>query len=148
MSPLHVVALEYVVAFYPLLLTIIVYICIQLHARDCQVIVCLCRVFCKCFSSCRQRWGRQWDPSASLVHTFAAFLLLSYSKILIISLQLLSYTQLYIFLLEEQLAHRRGCSMIHHWNGLVRNIFHLLFLPCSSFVSLCSYQHFFCCCIQ
>ena len=95
-SPLHVVALEYVVAFYPLLLTVIVYICIQLHARDCQVIVCLCRVFCKCFSSCRQRWGRQWNPFASLVHTFAAFLLLSYSKILIISLRLLSYTQLHL----------------------------------------------------
>ena len=95
-SPLQVIALEYTVAFYPLLLTIIVYICIQLHARDCQVIVGLCRVFCKCFSSCRQRWGRQWDPSASLVHTFATFLLLSYSKILIVSLQLLSYTQLHL----------------------------------------------------
>ena len=95
-SPLHVVALEYIVAFYPLLLTVIVYICIQLHARDCWVIVFLCRVFCKCFSSCRQRWGRQWDPFASLVHTFAAFLLLSYSKILIVSLQLLNYTQLHL----------------------------------------------------
>ena len=95
-GPLHVVALDYVVAFYPLLLTISVYICIQLHARDCRVIVCVCRVFCKCFSSCRQRWGRQWDPSASLVHTFAVFLLLSYSKILIISLRLLSYTQLHL----------------------------------------------------
>ena len=95
-SPLHVVALEYIVAFYPLLLTVVVYICIQLHARDCWVIVCLCRVFCKCFSSCRQRWGRQWNPFASLVHTFAAFLLLSYSKILIISLRLLSYTQLHL----------------------------------------------------
>ena len=95
-SPLHVITLEYIVAFYPLLLTIIVYICIQLHARDCWVIVCLCQVFCKCFSSCKQRWGRQWDPSASLVHTFATFLLLSYSKILIVSLQLLSYTQLHL----------------------------------------------------
>ena len=95
-GPLHVIALEYVVAFYPLLLTIIAYICIQLHARDCRVIVCLCRVFCKCFSSCRRRWGRQWDPFASLVHTFASFLLLSYSKILIVSLQLLSYTQLHV----------------------------------------------------
>ena len=28
-SPLHVIALEYIVAFYPLLLTVIVYICIQ-----------------------------------------------------------------------------------------------------------------------
>ena len=95
-SPLHVVTLEYVVAFYPLLLTLIAYICIQLHARDCRVIVCLCKVFCKCFNSCRHRWGRQWDPFASLVHTFAAFLLLSYSKILIISLQLLNYTELYV----------------------------------------------------
>ena len=95
-SPLQVVALEYTVAFYPLLLTVIAYICVQLHARDCRVIVCLWRVFCKCFSSCRQRWGRQWDPAASLVHTFAAFLLLSYSKILFVSLQLLSYTQLYV----------------------------------------------------
>ena len=95
-SPLHVVALEYIVAFYPLLLTVVVYICIQLHARDCWVIICLCRVFCKCFSSCRRRWGRQWDPFASLVHTFAVFILLSYSKILIISLRLLSYTQLHL----------------------------------------------------
>ena len=95
-SPLHVITLEYVVAFYPLLLTVIVYICIQLHARDCWVIVCLCRVFCTCFSSCKQRWGRRWDPFASLVHTFAAFLLLSYCKILIISLRLLSYTQLHL----------------------------------------------------
>ena len=58
--------------------------------------VCLCRVFSKCFSSCRQSWGRQWNPFASLIHTFAAFLLLSYSKILIISLQLLNYTQLHV----------------------------------------------------
>ena len=95
-SPLHVVALEYTVAFYPLLLTVVAYICVQLHARDCRVMVCLWRVFCKCFSSCKRRWGRQWDPIASLVHTFAAFLLLSYSKILFVSLQLLSYTQLYV----------------------------------------------------
>ena len=95
-SQLHVIALEYTVAFYPLLLTVVAYICVQLHARDCQVMVCLWRVFCVCLSSCRRRWGRQWDPVASLVHTFAAFLLLSYSKILFVSLQLLSYTQLYV----------------------------------------------------
>ena len=95
-SPLQVIALEYTVAFYPLLLTAIAYICVQLHARDCRVMVCLWRVFCKCFGSCRRRWGRQWDPAASLVHKFAAFLLLSYSKILFVSLQLLSYTKLHI----------------------------------------------------
>ena len=96
LDTIHVAALEYVVAFYPLLLTIIAYVCIQLHARGCRVIVCLWQVFCKCFSCCRQRWGRQWDPAASLVHTFAAFLLLSYSKILTVSLELLAFTQLYV----------------------------------------------------
>ena len=40
LSTLHVVTLDYVVAFYPLFLTIIAYICIQLYARDCKVIVC------------------------------------------------------------------------------------------------------------
>ena len=40
-SPLHVITLEYVVAFYPLLLTVVVYICIQLHARGCWVICLL-----------------------------------------------------------------------------------------------------------
>ena len=96
MSPLHVVTLEYVVAFYPLLLTFIAYVCIQLHARGCRVIVCLCRMFCIFLSTCRQRWGRQWDPLASLLNTFAAFLLLSYSKIWFVSLQLVAYTQLYV----------------------------------------------------
>ena len=96
MSPLHVVTLEYVVAFYPLLLTFIAYVCIQLHARGCRVIVCLCRMFGKFLSTCGQRWGRQWDPLASLLNTFAAFLLLSYSKIWFVSLQLVAYTQLYV----------------------------------------------------
>ena len=83
-------------AFYPLFLTVIAYICVQLHARDCQFMVCLWRVFCKCFSCCSQRWRRQWDPIDSLVHTFAAFLLLSYSKILFASLQLLSSARLHV----------------------------------------------------
>ena len=56
-SPLQVVALEYTVAFYPLLLTAVAYICVQLHARDCRVMVCLWSVFCKCFSSCIDRGG-------------------------------------------------------------------------------------------
>ena len=96
LGTIHVLTLEYVVAFYPLLLTIIAYICIQLHARGCRIIVCLWRVFCKCFSCCRRRWRGKWDPAASLVHTFAAFLILSYSKILFVSLQLLNFTPLYV----------------------------------------------------
>ena len=85
MTALQVLSLEYIVAFYPPLLTIVLYICIQLHARDCRPLVYLWRPFHKCCSCLSQRW----NPSESLVHAFAAFLLLSYSKILFVSFKLL-----------------------------------------------------------
>ena len=85
MTTIQALSLEYIVAFYPLFLTIILYICIQLHARDCKPLVCLWKPFHKCFACMSQNW----NPLESLVHTFAAFLLLSYSKILFVSFSLL-----------------------------------------------------------
>ena len=85
MTTIQALSLEYIVAIYPLLLTIVLYVCIQLHARDFQPLVCLWRPFYKCCACISQRWS----PSQSLVHTFAAFLLLSYSKILSVSFSLL-----------------------------------------------------------
>ena len=85
MTTIQALSLEYIVAFYPLLLTIILYICIQLHARDCKPLVYLWKPFHKCFACISQNWS----PLESLVHTFAGFLLLSYSKILFVSFGLL-----------------------------------------------------------
>ena len=85
MTTVQALSLEYIVALYPLLLTIILYICIQLYARDCKLLVYLWKPFHKCFV----RMPQKWSPLESLVHTFAAFLLLSYSKILTVSLSLL-----------------------------------------------------------
>ena len=67
-NPLHVITLEYVVAFYPLLLTVIVYICVQLHARGCWVIVCLCRVFSVSVSAAVNKVGL--DSGIHLLHLF------------------------------------------------------------------------------
>ena len=92
LGPIHVIALEYIVAFYPLFLTAVTYVCIQLHTRECRVIVCLWRPFGRCLGCFRETW----DPTKSLVHAFSSFLLLSYSKILLVSLQLLVYSHLYI----------------------------------------------------
>ena len=92
MTTLQALSLEYIVALYPLLLIIVLYICIQLHARDCKPLVFLWKPFHKCCTCMSQKWS----PSESLVHTFAAFLLLSYSKILFVSFSLLQsgeYTQ-------------------------------------------------------
>ena len=85
MTANQALTLEYIVAFYPLLVTTICYICIQLHARGHKPLVYLWKPFHKCCTCISQRW----NPSESLVHTFAAFLLLSYSKILFVSFSLL-----------------------------------------------------------
>ena len=84
LNMLHVLSLEYIVAFYPLFLIITIYICIQLHARDFKVFVYLWMPFQKCCSG-----RRNWNILESLIHAFAAFILLSYSKILVTSLVLL-----------------------------------------------------------
>ena len=85
MTTTQALSLEYIVAFYPLLLTIIFYICIQLYARGYKPLVYLWKPFHRCFACMSQKW----NPLESLVHAFAAFLLLSYSKILFVSFSFL-----------------------------------------------------------
>ena len=88
LTPIQVVALEYVVAFYPLLLIFITYTCVELYAKDCRLMVWLWRPFRRCLVFALR--GR--EISFSFVHAFSSFLLLSYSKILFVSFQLLSAT--------------------------------------------------------
>ena len=89
LNMLQVLSLEYIVAFYPLFLIIVIYICIQLHARDFKIFVYLWMPFRNCC--------RNWDSLETLIHAFAAFLLLSYSKILLTSLTLLKSSNYPLF---------------------------------------------------
>ena len=69
---------DYITALYPILMTILVYALIELHARNSRVVAIASvplRILYHCFH------GR-WDPKQSILSTFATFLLLSYSKIL------------------------------------------------------------------
>ena len=91
LTTLHVVALDYLVACYPLILIALTYICIELHAKNCRLVVCLWKRFNLCFSYCRRRW----NPKTTIIHAFSTFLVLSYSKLLFISLNLLASTRLY-----------------------------------------------------
>ena len=91
MSTLHTLALEYVVAVYPLLLTLVIYVCIEMYDRGVRVVVCMWRPFHVCFT----RFRRRWNPKGSVINTFATFLLLSYSKLLTVSYQLLDASTLY-----------------------------------------------------
>ena len=91
LTPIQVVALEYVVAFYPLFLIITTYICVELYVRECRLIVWLWRPFSRCLTFVLR--GR--ELKFSLVHAFSSFLLLSYSKISTISIQLLAASNLH-----------------------------------------------------
>ena len=86
MRIIHVLALQYIPALYPLFLVIISYILIELHARNCRLVVWLWKPFC--FLCVRFR--RNWEAKTSIIDAFATFLLLSYTKILLVSFSLLT----------------------------------------------------------
>ena len=87
----HALALEYLVAFYPIFLILLTYACIKLHDSNFRPVVWLWKPFHRHFAHFRRRW----DSKASIVNAFTTFLLLSFSKILFVS-----FTLLYTFPLK------------------------------------------------
>ena len=85
-TTLQILALDYVIAVYPLVLLIVVYLLVKLHDSNFKVIVCLWRPFHRCFVHFR----RDWNIKTSLIDSFATFLLLSYMKFLSVSSDLLT----------------------------------------------------------
>ena len=77
MSTLHTLALDYVVAIHPLVFTVVIYLCIEMHDRGVRIVVCVWRPFHVCFA----RFRRRWDPKCSVVNAFATFLLLSFKAV-------------------------------------------------------------------
>ena len=80
LRPIHVLflAIGYISAFYPFLLILLTWLCVELHGRNFKPIVCLWRPFHGCFVRLR----RGWNTKSDLIDVFASFFLLSYSKIL------------------------------------------------------------------
>ena len=91
LTPIQVLALEYIIAVYPLFLIASTYIGVELYARDCRLIVWLWRPFSRCLAYVL----KGAELNLSLVHAFASFLLLSFSKILFVSFQLLAVTKVF-----------------------------------------------------
>ncbi len=91
MSLVDVYALEYLVATFPLFLVLLIYVTVQLHARGCKILVYLWKPFRICCTR-TQRW---MDPRGSIIHVFATFLMLSYTKLVIVSLYLIRYIYSY-----------------------------------------------------
>ena len=87
----QIIALEYIVAIYPLVLLLIFFALITAYERGVRVVVCILRPFHQ-FSA---RFRRQWDIKHSVIDGFASFILLSHMKILYTSSYLLYATNVY-----------------------------------------------------
>ena len=90
---LTIVALDYIVAMYPLLLMIISYLLIVLYDRNYRVVTIVWRPFRVLFSLLRKKW----DIRTSIIDAFATFFFLSSVKLLSTSFDLLVPTRVYHF---------------------------------------------------
>ena len=84
LNTMHVIALDYVVAVYPLLLIAATYAAVALHDRY-TLVVAAWKPVQRVLACIR----KEWNIRGSLVGAFATFLVLSYVKILNVSLELL-----------------------------------------------------------
>ena len=91
MNILQVLALDYIIAAYPLFLITVTYIFVKLHDHNFKLMVWLWKPFRRCFI----RFRRQWDIKTSLIDAFATFFLLSYTKFSSVSFDLLVPVYLY-----------------------------------------------------
>ena len=87
---MQLIALDYLVAIYPLLLLVCVYTLVTLHDRGCRLVVRLWKPFLWCIS--RLRYQR--NVKFSIIDAFATFILLSYVKLLNTSAELLLVTNI------------------------------------------------------
>ena len=85
LNTMQVLALDYLIAVYPMLLIFLTYIAVALHDRY-PLIVTLWRPMQRVLTCIR----KEWNIRGSLVQAFATFLVLSYVKILNVSFELLN----------------------------------------------------------
>ena len=100
----HALALEYLVAFYPIFLILLTYVCIKLHDNNFRPVVWLWKPFHRCFAHFRRRW----DSRASMVNAFTTFMILSFSKILFVT-----FTLLYTLNIRYNDSFERKCVMYY-----------------------------------
>lgn len=86
-STLDVIAMEYIVAIYPLLLIMATYICIELHDKGYKVLIIMWIPFKWILS--KISWNI--DFRSSIIDTFATFLHLAYSKLIFVSFNLMGH---------------------------------------------------------
>ena len=90
LNTMHIFALDYLVAMYPLLLLVCFYSLVTAHDKGFRLIIWVWRPFLRFAAKFRQ----QWNVRHSIIDAFATFILLSYVKFVNISMDLLIPTQI------------------------------------------------------
>ena len=109
LTTVQMLAMDYIIAVYPLVLIVVAYLLVKLHDCGFKLIVWLWRPFHRYFV----RFRRGWNVKTSLIDAFATFLLLSYFKFLSVSMDLLTPIQLF---------NVRGDTLNKHylyWDGTI-----------------------------
>ena len=91
MNILHVASLDFIVALYPFFLILLTYLLINMHDRNCRLVVLAWKPLKWCLGCYR----REVNPHASLAETFGTFILFSNVKILGVCFDLLAPTKAY-----------------------------------------------------
>ena len=86
LTTLQLIGIGYVPSIYPLILCVIIFYLIQLHAKGNKCLVILVKPFGKLSEKFRFKTR---DHLSSIIHTFGSFILLSYGKNLFVSFSLL-----------------------------------------------------------
>ena len=111
MSTLTVIALDYVVALYPLALAALIYALIESHDSGCMLLVWVWRPF----HTCLVRFRRSWDVKGSIINAFATLYVMSFTKVISTSASLLLPTGIQnvcgLFDHRISLYYNASCSM-------------------------------------
>ena len=91
LTTLQVPALDYLIAVYPMLLMVIAYTLVELHGYGFKPVL----LMWKPFHYFLARFRREWDIQTSIVDAFVTFFILSTTKILSVSYDLLIPTELH-----------------------------------------------------
>ena len=91
LTVMYSLLLKYLLALYPMLLIFLSYLCIELYDHNYRIVVYLWRPF----RSCLKRYRRNWHPRTSIIDSFATFLMISYTKVTVITITLLTPAQQY-----------------------------------------------------
>lgn len=85
LTTVDIVSLDYILGVYPLVLTIATYLFVRFHDHS-RLVTWMCMPLYRCL----YRFRKVWNIKESLVKAFATFLVLSYVKIMNVSVDLLT----------------------------------------------------------